>query len=99
MARPPKKKPKPPGEHARPEDKKAARRAAILDAYVSKVMPRGSVVLFDGKGKPRLRYQADYAAALSVTVEGDGCQALDFTFDKATQRFLPSPRVVKGCTP
>lgn len=62
-------------------------------------LPQVSVVLFDGKGKPRLRYQADYAAALSVTVEGDGCQALDFTFDKATQRFLPSPRVVKGCTP
>ncbi|MBX7101394.1 MAG: hypothetical protein K1X89_27010 [Myxococcaceae bacterium] len=62
-------------------------------------LPQVSVVLFDAKGKARLRYQADYAQALSVTVEGDGCQALDFTFDKATQRFTPSPRVVKGCTP
>lgn len=78
--------------------------SAVVRAFDSGVgtrdvcLPRVSVVLFDEAGKARFQFQADYGAALSVTVLGERCQGLDFTFDKAVQQFNASHRPApKGC--
>lgn len=52
--------------------------------------PRISAVLFDARGQARVRFHADWSAAMAVTLVGDRCRNLDFTFDGAQQAFIPS---------
>ena len=60
---------------------------------------RLSVALFDKSGTARIRVHADWAGTSSLTVLGDKCQGLDFTFDAGAQAFVPTWRPTKGCKP
>lgn len=61
-----------------------------------KCLPKVSAVLFDNKGQARLRYDADFGAAVSATLVGDKCQNVVFTFDAETQVFHAARRGCKG---
>ncbi len=56
--------------------------------------PRVSVVLFDAAGTARVRLHADWAGVSSVTLVGDRCQVVDFTFSTDKQLFEPT---LKSC--
>jgi hypothetical protein len=58
-------------------------------------LPRISTVFFDAKGAARLRYDADFAGAVAVTIVGDKC-SIDFTFDADKQMFHAARRGCKG---
>lgn len=49
-----------------------------------------STVLFDAKGVARVRLHADWSGTTSVTLVGDRCQNVEFTFDTSKQAFIPS---------
>ncbi|MBI3185056.1 MAG: hypothetical protein HYZ28_23190 [Myxococcales bacterium] len=57
--------------------------------------PRLSAVLFDEGGHARLRYHADYGAALSVELLGDGRLTVELTFDEASAVFKPSASEIR----
>lgn len=61
--------------------------------------PRLSIALFDKAGAARMRLHADYGGVASVSLLGDKCQGLDFTFDTGAQAFVPTWRPTKGCKP
>ncbi len=56
---------------------------------------RMSSVLFDPKGAPRVRLHADWGAQMAVTLVGDRCQLVEFTFDKGKQAFTPALKTCK----
>ncbi|MEW5742701.1 MAG: hypothetical protein AB1938_27535 [Myxococcota bacterium] len=55
---------------------------------------RLSAVLFDAKGVARVRLHGDWGAQLSLTLNGDKCKKVDFTFDPSRQAFVPE---MKSC--
>ena len=59
--------------------------------------PRLSMILFDKTGVARVRLHADYGGTSSVSLLGDKCVGLDFSFDEASQTFVPTWRSPKGC--
>lgn len=61
--------------------------------------PRLSVALFDKGGIARVRLHADYGGVASLSLLGDKCVGLDFTFDEGAQAFVPMWRPTKGCKP
>lgn len=52
--------------------------------------PRLSSVLFDAKGAARVRLHADWAGAMSATLVGERCQAVDYALQSEKQAFSPS---------
>ena len=59
--------------------------------------PRLSVVLFDGKGQARLKWNAEYLGPLSVSLLAEKCQQIDFSLDVASVTFVPQLRSTPGC--
>ncbi len=57
--------------------------------------PRVSTLLFDSKGKARLRINLDWGGTTSFTLFGDRCQNLEFTFDAGQQAFVPKKTACK----
>ena len=55
------------------------------------------MILFDNAGIARVRLHADYGGVASVSLLGDKCVGLDFTFEASTQSFVPTWRSMKGC--
>jgi hypothetical protein len=55
---------------------------------------RLSAVLFDAKGVARVRLHGDWGTALSLTLNGDRCKVVDFTFDAGRDAFVPE---MKSC--
>jgi hypothetical protein len=49
--------------------------------------PRASAVFFDQAGKARLRFHTDFGGAPQVTLMGDKCQNVDFSFDENVNGF------------
>jgi hypothetical protein len=58
-------------------------------------LPRIDSVLFDSKGAARLRYEADFAGAVTATLVGDRCNIV-FSYDEAKQVFHAERRGCKG---
>jgi len=67
--------------------KKAAAVIHVLPGEKDACRPRISTVLFDSKGRARVRFHADYGGPLSAELLGDGCNAVDFTFAEVPQQF------------
>ncbi|MCC6335207.1 MAG: hypothetical protein IT380_14610 [Myxococcales bacterium] len=55
---------------------------------------RLSSVLFDAKGVARVRVHGDWGTQISVTLNGDKCKKVDFSFDPSRQVFVPD---MKSC--
>lgn len=78
-------------------------RAAVIaltaapEGAANRCLPRFSVVLFDKNGVARIRLHADWGGSSAVSIVGDRCKSLDFTFDGDTQTFVPTWSSVKGC--
>ena len=49
--------------------------------------PRASAVFFDQAGKARVRFHTDFSAPAQVTLLGDKCQNVDFSFDENLNGF------------
>jgi hypothetical protein len=58
-------------------------------------LPRIDAVLFDSRGASRLRYEADFAGAVTATLVGDRCNIV-FSYDEAKQVFHAERRGCKG---
>ena len=69
--------------------KKPAAVINIAQGAPNACKPRISTALFDSKAKVRLLVNLDWGGETSFTVIGDRCQNIDFTFDSATQEFVP----------
>jgi hypothetical protein len=51
--------------------------------------PRLSTVLFDARGTPRVRLHADWGGALSASLIGERCQAVEYSLQPERQVFSP----------
>jgi len=67
--------------------KKPAAVVHVLPGDLDACRLRISTVLFDSKGKARVRLHANYGGKLSAELLGEGCKGVDFALDEATQTF------------
>ncbi len=67
----------------------------VSSAAAQECQPRVSVALFDAKGKTRVRLHADFSAAMSATLLGDGCR-IELSWDVKAQRFKGQWKACKG---
>jgi hypothetical protein len=69
---------------------------ARWEASSKECLPRITGVLFDDRSAVRVRYEADFAGEVKVTLMGDRCQNVVFSFDSQTQVFHAERRGCKG---
>lgn len=75
--------------------KQPAAVVSVLPGSPDACRPRISTILFDTRGQARIRVHADWGAAASMTLVGDKCQQVDFTFDSQKQAFSAAPKSCK----
>jgi hypothetical protein len=77
------------GEHWYTSQNKPSAVISVRPGSPSPCKPRLSAVLFDKSGRARVWLRADWGDAVGVTLVGDGCQLLEYSFDPESQSFEP----------